>query len=241
MKGVVAAGLVALAAAVPVSADEVILKNGAVFSGAVREEGERVVIEVDFGTVTFKRVDVRTIRRSADPIKEFEERFKAAADVKGYYDLGVWSRDRGLATRAADLFKKVVSLDPDHAGARKALGYELHEGKWLSADEVMVARGFVRHNGRWLKRETVEKILEDEKQLRVEWERAQAAERLARMQREVELAKIAVERERIELEREREKERVHFRWVARIPVPCGCSAGHAHAGAPKASAPGNGP
>lgn len=224
MKGVLAAAL--LVSAAPAFADEVVLRNGAVFTGVVREEGDRVIVEVDFGTVTFKRIDVKSIRRTEDPIKEYEERVRGVQDAKGYYEVALWARDRGLSTRAGDLLKKVIALDPDHEGARKALGYEKLDGRWLSADEAMVAKGFVKHRGQWLRKETVEKILEEESRVRVEVERAEAVERVARLQREVELAKVAAERERIELERQRD--RFHVVWVARLPVPCGCRGAHLH-------------
>jgi hypothetical protein len=115
--------------------------------------------------------------------------------------------------------KRLPLMDPDHEGAYKALGYEKYEGKWLTGDELMAARGFVRHEGRWLKREAVEKMLEDAKHIRIERERQATAERIARMQREVELAKIEVERERIE----KEKLEAERRWRVCLPVrwPCG--------------------
>ena len=44
----------------PVWGDEVVLHNGAVFSGVVRESGGNVHVEVDFGTMTFRRSQVRS-------------------------------------------------------------------------------------------------------------------------------------------------------------------------------------
>src|SRR5204862_4833854 len=44
-----------LAMATAALADEVVLKNGSAFSGIVREEGDRVVVEMDFGTMAFKK------------------------------------------------------------------------------------------------------------------------------------------------------------------------------------------
>ncbi len=193
----------AFAASLPAWADEVVLRNGAVFSGVVREEGDRIVIEVDVGSMTFRRVDVREVRRTDDPLKEFEQKRRAATDVRAYYELALWARDKGLGTKAGDLLRRVILLEPDHEGARKALGYERVEGKWLQGDELMVAKGFVRHEGRWLRRETAERFREHDLVLRVEEERRAGAERLAEIQRQVEMARLAVERERIQLERER--------------------------------------
>lgn len=202
-----------LAAALPGFADEVILRNGAVFAGIVREEGDRVILEVDCGTITFRRNEVREVRRTEDPLRELERRLAGVSDAPGYYELGLWAREKGLATRAEELFRKAISLDPDHEGARKALGYERFEGRWLSGDELMVAKGYVKHEGRWLRREMVERLLQQEHAERMERERREAGERIARMRREVELERLAVEREQAEWERRR----APFWWIGGFP------------------------
>ena len=58
MKNVMTA-ILSLLLASAVSADELVLKNGSAFSGIVREEGDRVIVEMDFGTMSFKKIDVR--------------------------------------------------------------------------------------------------------------------------------------------------------------------------------------
>ena len=203
-----------LVLALPCGADELVLKNGAAFSGVVREEGEKVVIELDFGTMTFRKSEVRSISRTSDPIKEYEQKLSMATDAKSAYDLAIWAREKGLGTRANDLFRKVITLNPDHEGARRALGFEKVEGKWLDGDDLMTARGLLKHNGRWLPKDTVEKIQQNEKELRIETDRRETEERIARLQREVALARVEVERERLEKERlERERrEAEQFRW-----------------------------
>jgi hypothetical protein len=189
---------VAVALSLPASADEVILRNGSVFSGIVREEGDKVVLEIDCGTMTFRRSEVREIRRMEDPLKELDRKAPGVRDAAGYYDLGSWAKGKGLSTRANELFRKAIDLDPDHEGARRALGYQKFEGRWLTEDETMAAQGYVKHEGRWLKRETVELLIEQANQARIEADRQATAERIARMQRDVEMEKLAVEREKIE-------------------------------------------
>jgi hypothetical protein len=141
---------------------------------------------------------VREIRRTEDPLKELDRRVPEVKDAPGYYELGQWAKKKGLTTRANDLLRKAIALDPDHEEARRALGYQKHEGRWLTEDEVMSVRGYVRHEGRWLKRETVELLLEQANQARMEADRQAAAERIARMKRDVEMERLAVEREKIE-------------------------------------------
>ena len=85
----------------------------------------------------------------------YQERAKKldAKDATGHYVLGLWCRKNGLADEARLEFEKVVALDPDHEGARQALGYVRHRGRWLSRDEAMKAKGLVRHDGKWILKE----------------------------------------------------------------------------------------
>jgi hypothetical protein len=183
------------------AADELVLRNGAAFTGVVREEGEKVVLVLDIGTMTFPRSEVRSIRKTDDPLKEYDQKVQAAKDAKGYYEVALWAREKGLDPRANELFRKVISLDPDHEGARKALGFQKIEGRWLEGDELMMARGFLKVNGRWLPKDTVEKMQENDKQLRIENDRRETAERIAGLQHDLESAKLQLERERTERER----------------------------------------
>jgi hypothetical protein len=188
---------VSLAIAGPALADEITLKNGASFTGIVREEGDRVTVELDFGTMTFKRVDVRAIVKAVDPMKEFEEKLKTSTDKKGLYELAVWAREKGLGTRSTELLKKVIALDPDHEGARKLLGYEKVNGRWLTADEANEARGLVKYDGRWLPREMVERMQLDDKQIKLELDRLATEERIESARRAVELAQIQAAKEKV--------------------------------------------
>jgi hypothetical protein len=180
------------------AADELVLRNGAAFTGVVREEGEKVVMVLDIGTMTFPRSEVRSIRKTDDPLKEYEQKLLAAKDAKGYYEVALWAREKGLDTRANELFRKVISLDSDHEGARKALGFQKIEGKWLDGDELMMARGLLKVNGRWLPKDTVERMQENDKQLQIENDRRATAERIAGLQHDLESAKLQLERERLE-------------------------------------------
>ena len=203
--------LFSLALVSAAAADEVILKNGSAFSGVVREQGDRIVLEMDYGTMTFKKVDVRSVTRGEDPLQEFEKRSAAARDVKGMMELAAWAREKGLGGRATELFRKVIQLDPDQAEARKVLGFEKFNGQWLEGDDLMTARGFVKHRGRWLDKETARRLQEQEAVASLENERLELARRVADQRHAEEMTRIGLERERLELEKSRE-ERRDGRW-----------------------------
>lgn len=194
---------IVLALSSGIFADEVVLRNGSAFTGLVREEGDRVIVEMDFGTMTFKKVDVRSITKGIDPMTEFDAKLKAATDVKGMVELAAWARAKGLGTRANDLYRKILTLDTDQPDARKALGYEKVNGQWLEGDDLMVARGFVKVNGKWLTKETAELILMQQEASRSEQERLALEKRIADQRHEQEMVKIGIERDKLELERQR--------------------------------------
>lgn len=200
------AGLVlGILVSAPAWADEVVLNNGAVFSGVVREQGGKVHVEVDFGTMTFNRSQVRSIIRSENPIREFGRRKAEASDADGCFELGLWAREKGLKTRARDMFRKAIGLNPDHERARTALGYLRFDGRWLTEDEFMVARGFIKQRGEWLKRETVERREDTAARERIEVARERTTRDLARLESELERERIELERQRIECERRRRR------------------------------------
>lgn len=189
--------LVFLSLAAACAADEVVLKNGSTFSGVVREDGDRVIVEMDFGTVTFRKRDVRSISRGEDLLSQFQEKSKGATTVKAMMELASWARDKGLVGRANELYRLVIVLDPDQPEARKALGYDKVNGQWLSGDELMVARGFIKLNGKWVTKETADRAAELEAQSRIESDRVDLARRVADQRHSEEMSRIALERERM--------------------------------------------
>ncbi len=94
-------------------------------------------------------------------LSEYREKVTALekGDVPGHYLLGLWCKQQGLGVEARLQFDKVISLEPDHRGARRELGYERQEGGWLTRDEAMRAKGLVRYEGDWMLPEEVALIL----------------------------------------------------------------------------------
>src|SRR5437016_9063646 len=59
------------------SADEVTLKGGGKFSGIVEEKGDKVIVRMEHGTVTFDRDRVDKIDRTKSSVlQEYDERLK---------------------------------------------------------------------------------------------------------------------------------------------------------------------
>ncbi len=60
------------------------------------------------------------------------------------------ARASALGGALKPAWERVLALDPGHAGAREALGQRVHDGKWMTPDEVLAATGHVLFEGRWV-------------------------------------------------------------------------------------------
>ena len=91
--------------------------------------------------------------------------------VEGQWELAQWCRDRTLLAERERHLRRVLELDPDHAEARRLLGYVSRDGQWTSREEMMRADGFVLYGGRWMLPQAV-RLLEQERKIKAaqgEW------------------------------------------------------------------------
>src|SRR5258705_853632 len=97
-------------------ADEVVLRNGARFEGQVRESGDSVVVTMDFGTITFRKMDVARIERGTSSLAEFDAKYAELKgdDLEGRYRLGLWARSKELTQRARKGFEEMLGPNPNH-------------------------------------------------------------------------------------------------------------------------------
>ncbi|MGQ0614233.1 MAG: HEAT repeat domain-containing protein [Planctomycetaceae bacterium] len=99
----------------------------------------------------------------ADPEAEYTGRVAVLPqdDAEAHYRLALWCAGEGLAAYEQRHYRAVVTLDPDHRAARRALGFENVAGRWVKGREAMEAKGFVEHEGAWLTREEHEHYARD--------------------------------------------------------------------------------
>jgi hypothetical protein len=199
-------------AALPALGDEVVLKNGSVLRGIVHEQGEKVVLELEDGKVTLSRSMIKEIRRNEALIKELDDKLQGAVTADEYYQAALWALQRGMETRAHELFTKVISLDPDHGGARRHLGYQKYQGQWLKEDELMAARGFVRHEGRWITDETYQALQEARLKERLAHDKLKLEEELARLRSELARRRLKLEERKLEAVQEGEAQYLYPGW-----------------------------
>ena len=73
--------------------------------------------------------------------KELRKQEQAAKkDPDALYEAGKWAKEQELDKDAKRIFKRVLKLDANHAGANTAMGNALVEGKWLPEKEAKKLR-----------------------------------------------------------------------------------------------------
>lgn len=133
-------------------ADVLTTTDGLVLEGKVTElEGGWVRIETAEGTVEFAAKNVASVRRGVSPRADFRKRAAAlkSKDTVGVYKLALEAQEAGLAEVARELLDRLLTIDPDHLAARRALGYERVGKTWVASDEAQRRKGLVLYRGRW--------------------------------------------------------------------------------------------
>src|SRR5947209_2784071 len=203
-------------------ADTVIMKDGRELQGRSTIEGDEIVVRQKHGEVRVLRADVLRVDREDDVYSQYEKKEKdlASGTADERYQLGVWARDHKIDDEARTAFLSVLKVDPDHSGARAALGYVKVDGRWVTEDDRMRARGLVKFQGKWMTpadkikaeadqaekiaqaREAAKKAEEDKLAARAAKQKAERDARLARIEAyEEELARARARR-RVEEESE---------------------------------------
>lgn len=178
-----------LAFAVSATADELHLKDGQLLAGRVFEDGDRYTV-VDRDTKhAVKKSEVSDLVKKRSFMDEFDDRLQElpADDAEAIFEFGRWLDENEWASRARLAYAEVLDLDPDHKGARRALGYALYEGSWVSPEELNRRKGLVEFEGRWYTKhdlEELKKLIEgDEKLRQALTERRQVNDKLNKIMR----------------------------------------------------------
>jgi hypothetical protein len=155
----------------PARADVVELKNGGRIEGQIAESkdddhSDYMIATPDGAQLTIARSDVAHIVPQSKDEEEYQRRARTAADtVDAHWDLAQWCREKSLRNGYREQLAHILELDPQHAEARQALGYQKVNGQWMLRDDIMAARGLVLYEGKYVTRQHVE-LLERDKHAR---------------------------------------------------------------------------
>lgn len=143
-------------------ADVLVMKDGRRIEGTVTaQDAQTVKLHTNVGDFEFPAADVERVEKGKTSAQEFDERFQAAKSAADFFALGQWADQKKLRGEAKKAMRKVLELEPKHAGANTFLGKVLYKDDWLTpaerdkraaadAEAEMLAKGFVRWQERWV-------------------------------------------------------------------------------------------
>jgi len=183
-------------------ADRIFLEGGRVLDGEATVEGDKVQVLLESGRISLSRSEVLRVEKSTSALQEARQREAAVRpdDVPGLLRVADFCRDHDLRKRERALLERIVSLEPDHADARRRLGFVREGNRWLDREEVA-------------RRQRTERDLAQ--QTRLELAQKQAALALTEAQLAQERARLDRDQEQKKLAREQESERAReqsARW-----------------------------
>ena len=131
------------------------LANGGEVRGEVVNPDESprshyVVKTAQGGKISLPADQVKKVDKQSAKEIEYDRLAAVAPDtVKGQWEVAEFCHENHLISQRTKHLERIVQLDPDHAEARRALGYSRVKGKWVTVEEGMDAQGRKRYKGAW--------------------------------------------------------------------------------------------
>lgn len=175
--------------AAPLFADTFVMKDGRRIEGKLKSEtADAYVVESSVGQLELKKSDVKERVKGLTPREEYAAREKLAKSAEDFFQLGEYATANKIKLLATKAYERAIGLDPNHAGARTALGHVQYKGEWMTpaerdvrqaADEEaqMLARGLVRWKERWVTPAEKQKLEQGLEQRGGKWMSADEAKR----------------------------------------------------------------
>ncbi len=165
--------LAAVAAALPVSADTVRLKNGRAYEGVIAERTPQGVrVQFAFGHMVIPGDQVTAIEKAPSALAGYLEQkavLAARRDAKAshWLELARWAKTQDLASSSREAALLAAELDPGLPGLDALLHpmglvYEDALRRWIPFADSMARRGLVPWDGEWI---TVEEQRERREEL----------------------------------------------------------------------------
>lgn len=162
------AAVAVLAACAVARAEVFVLHNGSRIVGELVNADElfrkTYVIRTPQGaTVTLDKSQVTETRyQRPEKVQYAKIRPTFADTVEDQWALAEWCRERHMHSEREQHLERILELDPNHEGARRALGYTRTGDDWQTQEQFMKENGYVWYERRWRLPQEVQ-LLEERK------------------------------------------------------------------------------
>jgi len=136
-------------------ADRVILRGGGQIHGVILPGdvgSDKVLVQTtdSASPISFKKDQLIRVEKESGPLDEYLiRRAQVKPTAAAHYELGLWCEAKRLKGPAQIHYRRAAELDDQYAPAQRKLGKVLHEGRWITADELKQAQGYVKVKGKW--------------------------------------------------------------------------------------------
>jgi hypothetical protein len=143
-------------------AEVFILKSGGRIEGELlnsdRQRGQPFQVRTEDGVrLALAEGSVQRVIVKTDVDRQYEALLPSLSNtVESQWAMAQWCQEAGLTEQRKKHLQAVIALDPDHAEARKALGYQRYGKSWLTPEEHMQSIGYIRYKGAWRLRQEIE-------------------------------------------------------------------------------------
>ena len=154
--------LLAAAAALPLRADTVRLKNGRAYEGVIAQRtGQGVRVQLAFGYIVIPNDQVAAVEAAPSALAGYLKQkamlnLSPAAKASDWLELARWAKVRRprAPTRVRVACRRARPKVPGSSDARPlGLVYEEALGRWIPFAESMARHGLVPWNGEWITRD----------------------------------------------------------------------------------------
>ncbi len=128
------------------------LKTGGQISGVLVDRGNQgeYIIKSDQGAVvTLSRRQVDKVLRRDPQDLEYAKRSRSLPDTaEAHRQLADWCKKQNrLSKQTEHHLQRLLELDPNDEAARISLGYQQHQGQWMTRNDIMASRGLQQYEG----------------------------------------------------------------------------------------------
>jgi len=135
----------------PALADMVYKKDGRSVEGTIIEDtAAHVIVQTKFGPITIPRADVLRIEKGESAVDQFRDRWEAVDkdDALALMDLADWCLENRLSRESRKVYRRVIQVEPENETARRALGFVLVDGTWITKQELAEAERLRKEEAR---------------------------------------------------------------------------------------------
>ncbi len=135
-------------------ADTVEIRGGGQLSGSLKrldvEKTPFVVVELDDKIrVAVPASQVGHVAAEENLAEYRQQAAKVGEDADQHYELARWCKEKLLLAQNKHHLQRTISLDPNHAKARAALGFVEQDGKWIRYSQQQRSRGLIPVSGKY--------------------------------------------------------------------------------------------